>query len=175
MAKSTMFFATASDLEVLLRGVEEKMPLQSMQAGRFNSAQQPVFHSTRDIPELGIASSDASSLCTRFLVAQKGAQIIARELSSEPLFAFDQLKNPKTVIFNPGGLWRHEILIRGSVGTSSSDPDSLKLFNAFKGAFKKAFTIVRGNYVGPNALNLLNQGKRLTSAEQSPAEYDLLP
>ena len=168
-----IFFATGPDLQILFKIVEGKGKLQFIQAGRFDTVQQPIILDAQDIPDLGIASANSSSLCRRFLVSERGLPIVARQLSSDPPFAFDQLENPKTVMFSPGGLWKDEILIKGSVGTSSADPDSSTLLSTFRAAFKSAFANTRGVYVGKEAADLLRQGKRLTGAEQSPAEYDL--
>jgi hypothetical protein len=175
MSKSTQFFATGGDLHDLLGVIEGEMPLQFVQAGRFDAAQQPLFFKSSDIPDLGVASSESSVSCRRFLVSERGTIIKARELSSTPHFAFDQLVNPKTVTFNPGGLWNNHILLMGIVGTASDDPDALRLMKTFRAAFKKAFTTIRRIHVGTEAKGLLIQGKRLTAAEQSPIEFDLAP
>ncbi len=78
-------------------------------------------------------------------------------------------------MFNPGGLWKADILLRGSIGTASVDPDAMKLMRLFGSAFRKNFANVRGNRVGPEAEKFWKQGKRLTGAEQSPPEFDLAP
>jgi hypothetical protein len=46
----------------------------------------------------------------------------------------------------------------------------MKRFNA---EIRKEFSKVKAFWVGPNALTLLNAGKRLTDASQSPREFDL--
>jgi hypothetical protein len=42
-------------------------------------------------------------------------------------------------------------------------------------AVKKTFSKVKAFYVGPKALALLENGKRLAGAVQSPREFDLSP
>lgn len=173
MSKSTHFFATARDLWDLLGIIEGKIQLQFIQAGRFGSAEQPVYLGPEDIPDLGIASSESSATCRRFLVSERGTTIKARQLSSAPHFAFDQLINPKTVTFNPGGLWKNDVLLMGAVGTASDDRDALRLMKTFGAAFERAFTTIRRVHIGAEAKSLLIEGKRLTAAEQSPIEFDL--
>ncbi len=102
-------------------------------------------------------------------------RIHARVLTSTPPFAFDQLVNPKTVTFMAAGLWKKNILLRGSLGTASRDSDSLALMQMFRPIFRKAFTNVKGMLVGPEAFELWRNGARLTGAEQSPPEFDLAP
>jgi hypothetical protein len=43
----------------------------------------------------------------------------------------------------------------------------------FRAAMKESFTRVRAFWVGPQAMELLRNGKRLTLAEQCPPEMDL--
>jgi hypothetical protein len=73
------------------------------------------------------------------------------------------------------GLWKKNILLRGSLGTASRDSDSLALMQMFRPIFRKAFTNVKGMLVGPEAFELWRNGARLTGAEQSPPEFDLAP
>jgi len=173
MAMSIYFFATASDVKAVLETAEARTNLQFVRAGR--SAMNPPLRYERsaDIPNLGIAAGASSVLCDRYLVSAAGLRINARVLTSDPPFAIDQLVNPKTVTLNAGGLWKNNILLRGSIGTASKDSDSWGLMKMFRPIFKNAFTNVKGMFVGPEAFELWRNGARLTGAEQSPPEFDL--
>jgi len=86
----------------------------------------------------------------------------------------DQLVNPDTVVLNPGGVWRGDILLYGRVATVSGSAESQRLMRRFRAAIRSGFRQVRAFWVGPEALRMLHSGKRLTIAEQSPRGFDLV-
>jgi len=172
MSRSTQFFATRSDLERILAIAESKKSLQYVKAGRFRELPAIVYR-YGDIPNLGVAPHESSVLCDRYLVIAAGLNIQQRTISTSDDVFFDQLLNPNTILFNSGGLWKDNILLRGYIGTASADPDSLTLMRIFKSAVKMTCLVVNGNFVGNEAERLWRQGMRLTGAEQSPKEYDL--
>jgi len=88
-------------------------------------------------------------------------------------FAIDQLDNPDTITFTPGGVWKEDILLHGGIGTASQSKTSEALMKRFRTIVKKAFVKVQAFYVGPQAFELLRRGKRLTISAQSPQEFDL--
>jgi len=96
-----------------------------------------------------------------------------RRLVGVRRFAIDQLKNPDTITFSPGGLWNNDILLHGRVATASQSKSSQALMKRFKAALQKTFVKVKAFYVGPQALMLLKNGQRLTISAQSPREFDL--
>jgi hypothetical protein len=173
MSKQISFFATPSDVFTILKHVEGKKTLKYVQAGRFKSPAPIVFSRFDDIPDLGVASQESAINCTRYLVSSQATDIKPRQIASDPPYAIDQLVNPGTVIFRAGGLWKNEILISGNVGTGSNDAASLEIMKLFASAFKKLGAKVKSYYLGPEAEKLWKQGKRLTDAVQSPAEFDL--
>ena len=175
MPNAIQFFATNPDLTKLFEQLDTKLSLQFTRAGRFDSITPSVFLRFKDIPNVGIASHASAVACDAYLVSLNGVNIRPRTLASAPLYVFDQLHNPKTVVFQPGGLWKNEILIRGSVGTASNDPEALRLMRIFSAAFKNQFAKIKGIFVGKEAQKIWKEGKRLTGAEQSPAEFDLAP
>jgi hypothetical protein len=109
------------------------------------------------------------------LISFADLEINGERLSTAPFFDFHQILNPKTVVYNGGGLWKNEILLRGSIATASADPESLTLMKLFRKCFKKHCKALKGNFIGPEAEKLWGQGMRLTGAEQSPPIYDLTP
>jgi hypothetical protein len=173
MSQSIQFFATRKDLENLFGEVEQHLPLSFTLAGRHSSEIPTSFQSIEELPALGTASASSSVCCTSYLVSESDVSVVARKLTSAPFFAFDQLQNPNTLIFNTGGIWKNLFLLRGYIGTTSKSATSGMLMKLFKAKITKGFSNIRGNFVGPEAEQLLRQGFRLTSAEQSPVEFDL--
>jgi hypothetical protein len=81
--------------------------------------------------------------------------------------------NPKTITFTPGGYWGNDILLNGRFATASSDDVSLGLLKRFRSLVRKRFEKIKAFYVGAEAAQLLDGGKRLTIAAQSPEMFDL--
>ena len=69
-----------------------------------------------------------------------------------------------------------EIVLYGRFATVSacfSEP-AKRLMARFRYRVQKMFVRLGAYHVGPKALDLLKAGKRLTIAEQSPREFDLI-
>jgi hypothetical protein len=171
-----MFYGTKEDLLPLLESVEREFSLKYTRFGTIPTNQPETVFQAKELPNLGIASHESSVACRKFLVSSKGATIRPRALSNfegKPRFAFDQLHNPETVTLNPGGWWKSDILLLGVVSTASEHPASLSLMKLYASGLRKQFAKIHEFYVGIEAQYSLKQGKRLTAAAQSPAEFDL--
>ena len=170
------FFALKDDLLPVLQHIESKGSLRYTRFGHFPTPQCGSFVRAAEIPNLGIAKNESSIGCDMYLVAEMGVAINTRRIernSGEVVFSVDQLLNPDTVCFRPGGLWRDEIVLDGEVATVSDTNRAQDLMKRFKSGVRKHFTSVRGTHVGAKALEMLRAGKRLTLAEQSPPQFDL--
>lgn len=155
------------------------------------------------IPNLGTATADSATACRAYLICSPRAKINVRQLSTitqsdvertsrsigrvviptdnrslQPLvgvqrFAIDQLLNPNTAVLSPGGRWKEDIVLTGNFATASQTDAAQNLMRRFQASLRKICTRVRGSYVGPEAMSLLQSGARLTDAEQCPREFDL--
>ncbi len=174
----TMFFATKDDLVPMLKQVEEKGPLKYVKFGRSLSHEVESFSRASDIPNLGIATCESAIGSDTFLVCYPESQIkvgVVNQSDGIRSFHTDQLINPDTITFSSGGMWKPDILLYGRVASASNSPISKSLMRRFQSSIKKHFVKIGACYVGPNALEALKDGKRLTIAEQSPREFDLTP
>jgi hypothetical protein len=88
-------------------------------------------------------------------------------------FDVDQMLNPDSIVFTPGGEWKKQMIIAGLFATVSSSQPAQQLMRQINGAVRKYFTKINAYWVGPEALARLRSGFRLTMAEQSPPMYDL--
>jgi len=179
--KHVLFFALKEDLLPMLELVESKGILSYTRTGNFLCREVEerisIFDNLAALPHLGIANANSSNLCHHYLAVEYGSPISQRHFEGldGPRFCVDQLANPDAVEFTPGGLWNEDVVIQGRVATASESEVSQALIKRFQAAIKKTFSKVKAFYVGPAALALLESGKRLTSSEQSPCEYDLIP
>jgi hypothetical protein len=164
----------------VLELVESKGPLKYTPMWNFLRSEIEegihVFDTGAEIPNLGKASADSSVGCEAFLVCERETPIHLRTAGRNvERLCVDQLANPDSVVFNPGGIWNEDVVLEGLIGTAYESKISQALMKRFHNAINKIFTKVKGYYVGPKALTLLEEGKRLTSAVQSPPQGDLAP
>ncbi|UCV03336.1 hypothetical protein [Dechloromonas denitrificans] len=176
--KQILFFALKEDLLCVIDEVEKKAQLTYYRMGNFLEPTVDSFGSAAEIPNLGIANVGSSSVCESYLVSERKTAFVVLPLvgsSGIARYCVDQLNNPDSVTFTPAGLWDNgNILLHGRVGTASNSVQSLALIKLFSSVIKKKFRKVKAFYVGPKAFGLLESGKRLTIAEQSPREFDLV-
>jgi hypothetical protein len=175
-AKQIPFFAVREDLLPLLEALESEGSVKyALRKGQSADPRLVVFDHGKDIPNLGKATSETGNSSETFLVCKPELQIVPRSVMvfGQERFFIDQLYNPDTVAFTPAGMWDEEILLAGRVGTASNSQESQKLMKRFHSAIRRRFVKVKAYWVGHGALELLQSGKRLTIAEQSPKEFDL--
>jgi hypothetical protein len=179
--RQILFFGLKEDLVTMLELVEQEGRLRFFVAG--NSRRReiehgvPVYDSGAEIPGLGNARADECPLCDSYVVCELETPVILRTLvdcDSEERVLVDQLSNPDSVTFSPGGAWDESVILNGRVATVSDSPPSQALMRRFMNALRKTFTRVGAYHVGPKALSLLKAGARLACAGvQSPPEFDL--
>jgi hypothetical protein len=174
-----LFFALREDLLPVLELVEGKEPVKYVLTGNFPERKVargvPTFDRGAAIPNLGKADHENGS--ETYFVHERDARLRFRRLrgvGGNRVIVGDQSREPDTVSFTPGGLWKRNIVLRGTISTISDSPVSRRLMRRFQAAMKKCFSRVYFYYVGPKALELLKSGARLTAAEQCPRERDLV-
>lgn len=172
------FFAANGDLLPVLAAVESQHPIKYVRMKPNSTGALTVFPTALGLPDLGRAAAPDTNGCERYLVTGRDRAIAPRKVVSNDgtvWFAIDQMVNPNTVEVSLGGLWNDEIVISGRITTVSETAYADVLMRAYRNAVQKHFVRVRAFWVGPKAGALLDAGKRLTMAVQSPREYDLAP
>ena len=172
MSSQILFFATKNDLSSVLDSAEKKRQIKYVRTGLFRKPNPESFLRGMDIPDFGVASNESADSCDTFLVCDQNTEIRPREIRGQG-YAFDQLINPQTISFTPGGLWGDNVLLHGRFATASTAVPSLELLKIFRSLVHKRFEKIKAFYVGKEASQMLEQGKRLTIAEQSPRAFDL--
>lgn len=171
----TRIFATRLDLIPRIEWIESQKELHYAT----DSGKEILFYnSIKDLSEIGINKTGQYISGIQFLVVEKKYKInveIVRTYKGSDSFNIGQLKNPNSIFFQPGGIYNKEYLIRGNIGTVSESKESKELFKYFSKGITKGFTKIRGWYVGPDALRLMNLGIRLITmhVKENP-NYDLV-
>jgi hypothetical protein len=176
MSCARHLFATAADFLPGLERFEEESRVRYIRAGLFDSRIPLEVGAARDLPDFGLARSGDAGQEDRFLVVPAGVEIAVREVpqrSGRLKFAIDQLQNPDSTIFQPGGLYRDLALISGEIATTGMTAAALELHRLMVRTVTKGFKRVRSYWLGAEALMLMSRGMRLTASIRSPATYDL--
>lgn len=174
--KTVRFFATNADIYPILSKIEDEMPLMYIKSGLFKTKNVDKFLTAKDIPNLGIMSDEHEPDCDTFLVTARNANVEIRSIkqnNGSVLFAVDELSNPDSLTFRPAGMLGNDVIISGTLGSTSDMEISNKVIKTFSNSIKKQFKKVGAFWVGQEAYSMLLAGKRLTGATQSPREYDL--
>jgi hypothetical protein len=176
-SKQIHLFATRRDIEPTIRLVEGKSRLKYALCGLFSSRDIRLYSSLLECESLGRAAGGNHSLCDEFLVLDVNAELKIRDVPQRlgaAKYAVDQLWNPVSICFRPGGLFGDEFLICGRIGTASDHPDAVQLFREFSRSITREFRKHRDYYVGPEAFTLRQKGVRLITMHVDEAkEYDL--
>jgi hypothetical protein len=171
MSTQIRFFATKNDLVPLLEAVEAVREIRYVRFGRAASPTPVSCPTITALPKLGVASHESAINGDTYLICGVAEGLHAREVAGG--FVFDQLLNPDTVTFTPGGFWGDDVLLHGRFATASATSASSGLMKLLGSAVRKRFKKVKAFYVGPEAEQVLDSGKRLAIAAQSPRTLDL--
>ena len=176
MLRRINFFALRTDLIAVLQAVEFKRPVKYVLSHDSSSSRLQEWFRAADIPELGQAACEQSIGCKMFLLADWNTEVQVRPfqlISGETRFAVDQMRNQDSIVINPAGQWKPDIIISGFFATVSDTSTSQSLMRLLARVVRGHFTRIGAFWVGPEAMIGFRHGYRLTQAEQSPAEFDL--
>lgn len=172
------FFATASDLLPGLKRFEQQESVQYVLTGLHDCRTPEVYASGAAIPNLGQAPSGHAISEPTFLVLRRTTTLVIREVPQQlggVKFAIDQLLNPDSTVFWPGGLFARDALISGRIATNGMTDAARQLQQVMIRTVTKGFRKVRAFWLGPEAALMWESGARLTMAVQMPPDYDLRP
>jgi hypothetical protein len=173
----THLFATRTDLEPGLQFIESNRQLKYALMRLYKHPEYESCDSLLEIDRLGLNPTGQHILGDDYLVVERSNDIRIRSVIQEKggiHYFVDQQFNPKSICFRPGGLYERHNLISGRIGTASDDPDSMELYKTFTKALTKGFKKLSNYKVGPEALQMMDQGIRMiTMGVDEPPEYDL--
>ncbi|NLD46606.1 MAG: hypothetical protein GX660_05330 [Clostridiaceae bacterium] len=177
MSKQIHIFATKSDLIPGIKLVESQREIRYVLYEDFSSSCVPYIDSLLNYEKLGINHTGSHTTGDMFFVLDKKNTLNVEKASGFfglAKYSFNQLNNPDSIVFQPGGLYKNKHLICGHIGTASDSRESLDLYRQFSKTIIKGFVKVKSYYVGEEAYKMLEGGERLiTIGVNSPREYDL--
>ena len=175
-SRQIMFFATAKDISSVLIDLERNESVKYAETGMFDASIPKIYNSHTHIRDLGKAMHPTAVANPCYLVSMASAEINIRPVPQKKggvLFAVDQLKNPESIAFRPGGKFGSDVILYGMIGTVSQSAVSKSLFMLATKALRQSFTRQEEFLIGPEARELWNNGVRLTIGATSPPEFDL--
>lgn len=162
---SADFYATASDLALVLAAVEYAADLDFVTCGTFETMPLAQVHPC------------VRSKADRYLVVDNGHRIVSRRVPVGPArrtrCAVERVDNPGSIEFAPGGANKSGDLIAGRIAYGRHDKAAERLSRVFARAIESHFTLIEGVRVGPQAGGLLDRGTRLRQTAESMPATDL--
>jgi hypothetical protein len=169
------FFATSSDIGKVLMSVGRLEALEMVLVDHMPNRIVNRFTISEVISRLGsipFRYDDGEE----YLVLFKGADVAPVSILNNQgkyTYIVDQRSNPDTITFSPGGLYGDDILVRGRIASVSDTADSKNLMRLFSKEIRSSFEKIKSCWVGCEAAELLDSGKRLTLTNGSSPVMDL--
>ena len=177
MSRQIHIFATKADLIPNLTLMESRKRVKYVRKDFYYSSNIPIYESLLEYRKLGINTTGDHNSDDTFFVLDRDVVPYFEKTSLFLVFSrysMNQLTNPGSIVFRPGGIYRDKYLICGHIGTISNSEISMSLFKDFSRTITSGFEKVNSYRVGKNALDLLRNGMRLiTMGVDEPEEYDL--
>jgi len=171
-----MFYATARDLTPVLALLEAQKKLQYTPMRHVVTNRAQTYFSYADIPDFGRTNDPTAVMNSAYLVALRGTAVHVETIHLRAggiNYAVGQRLNQDTVTLSPGGLYGHDALLYGVIGTVSESEASLTLYDFMVEPYLARFAPVNEFFLGPEAFDLWKSGVRLTTSAASPAKFDL--
>ena len=178
MAKRAMyFFATGNDLIQSLKPFELTRKIKYVKCDKYKT-KDCLMHDTIDaLPNLGVDYTGEHDK-NPYLVMDYDTEVVLRmpkQGSKEIWYSVDQLGNPASIVFRPGGMYGTDYLIHGSI-TTRDDTAAKQLYNYFTKALKSGAEKPGKRhlfYMLPEALELSRRVRLITIHINQDPIYDL--
>lgn len=176
--KQLIFYTVKEDIEEILEEIEKSIDIKYCKSGMFNNINTPYYHSIIDSPNFGHATSKDWNRIDNYLVMKKDELLKVESIPQRKggiLYAVDPLLNTRCISIKIGGTLIEDdnIIIAGSIGTSSVDDFSISIYKLFTSKIKKKFKKIGAFYVSKIAEKKIKEGCRLVTNADFSKEYDL--
>ena len=196
--KVERFFATRSDLLAGAKALEAGLTLRYLRDTNYLDKNIQAFRSLAAIPDLGfvvnrsprfvVIANDDAVRPTRIIEVAPGSRwrrrkwralaFVASRLGIRlpglrRTFEIEHAKHPSSILFSPGGFHDDTTLVAGELSTLLSGTRSVTLFHLFQKHLLDGFVRHRAFSLGPEALDLLQRGNRLTVDANASRDLDV--
>lgn len=163
--RQTPLYATQNDLVNVAKSVCTRRPIEFSVMGLFDNS----------TPDASLGP-DALRPFTNYLVYERGELVVVRPVpqrNGSVKYSIDTIENRRTMVLHCGGLIENARLVASDVSAATNDKAGEEIYSAFFKVIRGTFEKIQSYYVGPEALDLFENGVRLTPTAKSPAQYDL--
>jgi hypothetical protein len=173
----TFFFAELEDIAPIIRDLEQEFDIKYALGGYNDEPGVKYYKSLLDVAGLGFVTRSSWMDTEYYLIIPDKSIIKVREISLYAggyNYAIDQEENPVSAAVNVGGIYKEGVIVASKLGTSSTRPFSLEVFNFLSKKIKKKFRRIEEFYVGKKAEEKLDAGWRLVANyDEESTVYDL--
>jgi len=178
--KRIWHFATRDDYRNVVFDLAQAVLVKYIYCEEREKPDFRVYQSPLDMCEFGECRYPSWVLCGRFLILPRDASLYFEhwpERESAEKYGFHgQLGNSESVVFHPSSLYNGDVgegMLSGEISTVSHHPTSQVIFNVLKKSVQSHFERIGNCYVGPEAVQMLDEGFRLTQDLRTSREGDL--
>lgn len=155
---------TRKDLQEVLCDVESTIPIRYYLEALYETSRIPSL-STLIGPELGSVTDERKN----YFVLGKESKIGITYLTAHQKYEIDYGKNMASIQFRPSGVFSEGLMLCGELSEPTRDPESIELFNVFRNAIKKRFSLVNSVYLGKEAEKLFDNGWKVARSARAPS------
>jgi hypothetical protein len=169
------FFATKADLLPGILAFEAEHRVQYILCRLSNSPNFERYSSVTEIPDVGRSIHGHRVAENAYFVLPADAEVKIEPVPQRrggTKYKVDPA-NLCGFAFSAGGVYGDRFVIDGSVGVYMGNENSIKLCKEFIRKLRRGYTRIQSYYVGPQALQLMKEGYRLTPSTQTPESFDL--
>jgi hypothetical protein len=164
-------FGTKSDWIPGLSKIEAELQLNYARLGLFESSELQAFSSLAGLQELGVSRFGSHPTEQHYFIVPKEVTLGMRAVPQRrggDRYSIDMGENDVCVHFRPGGIFQGECLISGTLACTGESDSAKRFFSEISSHLLKGFEQVKDYRVGPEAIQLLDSGFRLTSHHLRP-------
>ncbi len=161
MKNQELYYATKEDLESSMQRIEEAIALEYCETGSREEPNFKRFSTYKEIPNFGVSLDGKRESSPYFLVYEKGNEVVPEIVPQKrggERHIISATHIPEFAIYLQfSSAYQNECLIYGTIYRTNET-----LYKLIQKHFFKGYKKVKAFKVGPQALELLNQGFPLT-------------
>lgn len=168
-------YGTRKDWIPGLSKIEDELQPCFSELGLYATRDLRSFPSLARLDDLGISRSGAHGGERSFFISPKGTLLRMTEVPQRKggvLYKVVHEDNGVCVCFCPGGIFQEQCLVPGVIGTLSDSREASEFFLHVSSSLLAGFRQVKEYMVGPEAMQLLDSGFRLTYNHKRPLADD---
>lgn len=175
MSGGLQVYLTRADWLAVAAAFERRVPVRYVRQGLVDGAVES-WASMVDVVDFGVAPTGDEATNPQFLLLPEDSPPVARvaeRRASGDRWLVDRQENPRSLLVRPGGAFGGRAVLVGEVAVARGDAWSERARAALEATLRAGAQEVQGFFVGPEAMQRLRAGARLTPYIDGDTLYDL--